>query len=524
MLVRAGEAKLGLLLAMLLALAVPAPPQADGAVRAREADAFVDSVGVNVHTAFSDTPYVSEFATVKQRLEELGVRHVRDGLFPERPDQYQRLNELAGTGIGATPIVGSPADGLSGQDDLLTIAGEELDGLDAIEGPNEHSTSGDPDWRANLIAYQEALYEKVKGSLTLSGLPVIGPSIVHGDQAELGDISDSLDYGNIHSYPQGKPPDKLGPFFKSAELNSGAKPIWATETGYHTALAWAGENPPVSEQAMATYVPRLFLEYFRWGVVRTFSYELLDEFSDPPLEEKESNFGLLRHDLSRKPAFDALRNTIEILEDPGPPFAPDSLDYTLSEAGVELPGPESTGLHKVLLQKRDGSFYLALWRLSSVWDPLAQAPLAAPLEPVEVEVGPGLEAAAEYRPNSSAEPVWSLARPSGPLTVEVGPDVVILQLVPGPPDSGEQPPPWAPPKDTDPSVSPETGARHCVVPRLRGQKLKASRVKLRRAHCQVGRIAGGSGRASRVVGQRPRPHRVLAPGSRVSITLGSDRG
>jgi hypothetical protein len=274
---------------------------------------------------------------------------------------------------------------------------------------------------------------------------------------------------------------------------------------------------------MATYVPRLFLEYFRWGVVRTFSYELLDEFPDPPLEEKESNFGLLRNDLSRKPAFDALRNTIEILGDPGPPFAPASLDYTLSEAGVELPGPESTGLHKVLLQKRDGSFYLALWRLSSVWDPLAQEPLAPPLEPVEVEVGPGLEAAAEYRPSSSAEPVWSATQPRGPLTVEVGPDVVILRLVPGPRDSAEQPPPRQPTEPTDLSISPETRPRHCVVPRLRGRKLEASRVTLRRAHCRVGMIAGRSERSSRVVGQRPRPHRVLAPGSRVNVTLGSDR-
>lgn len=524
MLAWVSEAKLGLLLALLLALAAPAPPQADGAVKAREADAFADSLGVNVHTAYSDTPYVSEFTTIKQRLEELGVRHIRDGVATERPDQYERLNELAAAGIGTTVIMGSPADGLSEQDELLAIASEELDRLDAIEGPNEHSTSGDPDWRANLIAYQEALYEKVKGSVTLSGLPVIGPSIVGGDQAELGDISDSLDYGNIHSYPQGGPPDKLGSFFKSAEFNSGAKPIWATETGYHTALAWSGENPPVSERAMATYVPRLFLEYFRWGIERTFSYELLDEFPDPLLEEKESNFGLLRHDLSRKPAFDALRNTIEILGDPGSPFAPASLDYTLSEGGVELPGPESTGLHKVLLQKRDGSFYLALWRISSVWDPQTREPLVPPLQPVEVEVEPGLEAATEYRPNSSAEPVWSVAWPSGPLTVEVGPDVVILRLVPGLRDSDEEPPSQEPTEPAEPSVSPETSAPPCVVPRLRGRKLEASRVKLRRAHCRVGRIAGGNGRSSRVVGQRPRPHRVLAPGSRVTITLGSDRG
>jgi hypothetical protein len=503
--------------AALLCLGMLAPLRAGAAVEARAAAGFVDSIGVDVHTAFSDTPYVSQFATVKQRLEELGVHHVRDDLFPDRPDQYQRLNELAAAGIGSTLIMGSPADGTSGLEDLLEVAKEDLDGLDALEGPNEYSTSGDPDWKSNLIAYQQALYSKAKADSALGGLPVIGPSIVHGDQAELGDVSASLDYGNIHSYPQGNPPDKLGSFIKSAEFNSGSKPTVATETGYHTALAWEGENPPVSEAAMATYMPRLFFEYFRWGIVRTFSYELLDEWPDPLLEEKESNFGLLRNDLSRKPAFDALRDTIRILEDPGPPFAPASLDYTLSEAGVELPGPESTSLHKVLLQKRDGSFYLALWRLSSVWDPAAGEPLPAQSQPVEVQVDPGIEAAALYLPNSSIEPVWSTAWPSQPLTVEVGPEVAILRLIPGT-RGPEQP---APARAADPGVRPEATAP-CVVPGLRGKKLRVARAALRRSHCRLGEIAGRRARSSRVVAQSPRPRRVLAPGARVNVRLRPD--
>jgi hypothetical protein len=518
---------MGALIATLLCLAMLAPQQSGAAVKARPADGFVDSIGVGVHTPFSDTPYASEFATVKQRLQELGVRHVRDDLFPDRPDQYQRLDELAAAGIGSTLIVGSPADGIAGLEELLSVAADR-DGLEALEGPNEYSTSGDPDWKPNLIAYQEALYEQAKADPALASLPVVGPSIVHGDQEELGDVSDSLDYGNIHSYPQGNPPDKLGSFIKNAELNSGSKPIVATETGYHTALAWEGENPPVSEAAMAVYMPRLLFEYFRWGIARTFSYELLDEFPDPGLEEKESNFGLLRNDLSRKPAFDALRNTIGILEDPGPSFATGSLDYALSEAGVELPGPESTGLHKVLLQKRDGSFYLVLWRLASVWDPLQGEPLPAVTEPVEVRVDPGLVAAAEYRPNSSSGPVWSATGPSQPLTVEVGPEVVILRLVPGTP-APEPEPGGAPPAPPQPAARPERvigpqappgkAAPKCVVPALQGRKLRVARAELRRSHCRLGGIAGRRTESSRVVSQRPRPSRVLTAGHRVNVKL-----
>jgi hypothetical protein len=519
---RARTAPLAALVAIVFGLGMLAAPATAAPVKARAADGFVDSIGVNLHTSFSDTPYVSQFALVKQRLAELGVRHVRDVLAPDRTDQYQRLGELGAAGLGSTLIVGLRADELDELEDQLAVAAA-IAGVEALEGPNEYSTAfpPDPDWKENLVAYQQALYAQAKADPDLAALPVIGPSIVHGDQAELGDISASLDLGNIHSYPQGNPPDKLGAAIENAEDNSKEKPIAATETGYHTALAWNGENPPVSEAAMATYMPRLFLEYFRWGIVRTFSYELLDEFPDPEGDEKERNFGLLRNDLTPKLAFDALRNTIEILADPGPAFAPAALDYSLSEDGVPFGGPESPGLHKVLLQKRDGSFYLALWRTTSVWDPAAKAPLPAPADPVEVTVRPFLDEAAEYRPSSSSAPL-ALSPSGGRLTVEVGPAPVILRLVPG--SSVLAPPlfPESPAETVPPLGEPPVAAPRCTVPRLQGRKLKASRTALRRAHCRLGLVTGPRVRRSRVTGQRPKPGRVLAAGTGVSVKLGSD--
>ncbi len=513
------------LVAVALGLGALIPLHAGAAVQARQADAFVDSIGVNVHTAFSDTPYVAEFAAVKQRLAELGVRHVRDVLFPARPDQYQRLDELAAAGVGSTLVIGSPAEPAGTMAGLLETA-DEVDGVDALEGPNEYSTSGDPDWKAHLIAYQQALYEAAKADPGLAALPVVGPSIVHNDQAALGDISAYLDLGNIHSYPLGNPPDKLGAAIAKAELNSGAKPLQATETGYHTARNWEGEHPPVDEATMATYMPRLFLEYFRWGIVRTFSYELLDEFPDPDGEDRESNFGLLRNDLTPKPAFDALRNTIRILEDPGPAFAPGALDYTLSEAGVDLPGPESAGLHKALLQKRDGTFYLALWRTASVWDPATGTAQPAAPQPLEVRVAPGLETATEYLPNSSAAPVWSVTRPSQPLQLEVGPEVVVLHLVPGAaaPEEPPEPGPETPSQPQDGGShepEPEPRGPRCVVPRLLDRRLPVVRAQLRRAHCKLGEVRGLRTATSRVVAQQPRPQRRLAAGSEVDVRLGS---
>jgi hypothetical protein len=393
---------------------------------AKAADSFVDSIGVNTHTYYSDTAYYSRFDLVKQRLAELGVRHIRENLEPERPDQYQRLNELAASGVKSTLILGDPENGAEGLEELVSILKTELRGsVDAVEGPNEFDARGGADWAPRLSDYQQRLYDAVKSDPSLAGLPVIGPSIVQRrNQESLGDISSHLDYGNIHSYPDGNAPESnLGSWLERAALNSGSKPVIATETGYHTALNSTGEQNPVSEEAMATYMPRLFLEYFRSGVARTFSYELLDQKPDPGNSEAESNFGLLHNDFSATPAFNALRNTIGILADPGPAFTPGTLDYSLSG--------DRSNLRQLLLQKRDGSFYLVLWRATSVWNPNSRTALAAPSSTVEVDFARSVKSAEEFVPNVSAAPTASFPSGEEPIAVEVGAKAVVVKVVPG---------------------------------------------------------------------------------------------
>ncbi len=515
-----------------LLVALVAPAGAGAAVQARQADAFVGSVGVGVHLGWNDTPYVSEFTVVRQRLEELGVRHLRDDLSLDRADQYARLEALAGAGIGSTLIMGRPGGGTEGLDGLLGVAAG-LDGVEALEGPNEYSTmGGDPDWVANLRAYQQRLYEGATANPALAGLPVVGPSIVHGDQDELGDVSPFLDLGNIHSYPQGGPPDKPGGAIDRARLNSGAKPVWATETGYNNALAWSGANRPVPEDVAATYMPRLLFEYWRWGIARTFVYELLDPFPNEDLDDAEAHFGLLRHDLSRKPAFVALRDTIAILADPGAAFAPGQLDLTISESGVVLEEPGSTGLHKVLLQKRDGAFYLALWRTSSIWDQDSGEPLTAPAGPVEVTVEPGIETVSEYRPGSGVEPIRSASGVGDSVSVEVGPAVTILRLTPQGPPSPEPPGPEPPASTPDPSSAstreteafppPPPPTPECRVPKLRGRTVAGARAALRSGHCALGAVRGAHRRERRIVRQWPRPGRILPAGAPVAVKIRGD--
>jgi hypothetical protein len=64
---------------------------------------------------------------------------------------------------------------------------------------------------------------------------------------------------------------------------------------------------------------------------------------------------------------------------------------------------------------------------------------------------------------------------------------------------------------------------HCVVPRLTGWKLKASKKKLRKADCKVGKVeivGDAIAKTGNVISQNPKPGRVLAAGSKVSVKLG----
>lgn len=60
----------------------------------------------------------------------------------------------------------------------------------------------------------------------------------------------------------------------------------------------------------------------------------------------------------------------------------------------------------------------------------------------------------------------------------------------------------------------------CVVPRLGGRSLKASRAKLRQVGCALGKIRGGWSRTARIIKQGVAPGTLLPAGARVSVKLG----
>lgn len=59
----------------------------------------------------------------------------------------------------------------------------------------------------------------------------------------------------------------------------------------------------------------------------------------------------------------------------------------------------------------------------------------------------------------------------------------------------------------------------CVVPRLRGKKLKATRVVLRKAGCKLGAVTGVRAKNAKVVRQSSAPGKVLPRGAAVRVKL-----
>jgi hypothetical protein len=405
-----------------------AQPSSPNTAIAREADRFVDTIGVTIHLYYIDTVYNNFDDILKPRLTELGIRHVRDGAITSGdfyPLYYQRCKALAQSGIRFNLAMLNQAKGKRWQpitdfSKLNTIYQACGKGVASFEGSNEPDLfgprNGAPDWIMPNREGQRQLYAAVKGNATLAKLPVISPSVTSLEAAiALGNLSNYLDNGNMHNYFAGRNPETEGwggPFqfgsvkpgqsgcreispqqyratepsmalYGSVAFNrlcnanpiSGGKPIIVTETGWDNAVNQKSPGS-VPESVSAVYVPRLFLHHWNQGIVRTYIYEFLDLKPNPGKTDPELNFGLVRNNGTPKPAFQALKNLIQTLKDPGRSFQPKSLNYQL--------GGRLANVQKTLMQKRNGDFYLALWLGVPIWEANERKLLTVPAQAVTV--------------------------------------------------------------------------------------------------------------------------------------------
>lgn len=425
-----------LFLALLIALVPSGVARSESA---RSALAFQESVGVNTHLGYMDTQYNNSYGwLIKPKLLELGVSHIRDGTFPAHwstgPTIAARYRELAAAGIRLNLLVGEEQAMNTGGTVQQRLDWIKAEGLTphviGIEGENESYRSSEA-----IRAQQCDIWNRVKGDPALSDKLVIGPSSGDGGDDwnwynRVGDLSHCLDRGNLHPYPGEDPPNmRLSRDFATAmewgRITFGDKPQWATESGYWNRSPNASH---VSEQAGGVYVPRMAMEYFRRGIPRTQFYELID--LNNGTNEVINNYGLLRTDGSAKPAYTKLKNLLAILKDTGE--ASGSLDFSITcTAGCHSP------IRHVLVKHSDGSYYIAAWSESRVWDNDADTPKAAQGIDLDLAVAP--ERVDVYNLDSTV-PFRSVQDGSTKIATQVTDEVRLFRVTPG-----TAPPPPPPP-------------------------------------------------------------------------------
>lgn len=372
-----------------------APPTARGVIAARSARDFLDSVGVNTHLSYTNRNYW-DFPQLASTLSELGVAHIRDGQPPAESYLNEqstagivtaRLQLLAAAGVKATLISGyasDPAEAADFATQQLEVFKHLSAGIAAFEHTNEpdlFAARDDDQWAEHLRAYLPALWQARNADPATAALPVLAPSVVNEFAAfaqAFPTQHEVITHCNVHPYPGGAPPESnLLRALGACRAFIGEVPVVATETGYHTAINDTSGHHGVSDAAQGIYMPRLFLEYFQRGVARTHSYELLDEYADPLDAQREAQFGLVRLDWSRKPAFIALARLLSLLDDPGPAFSASGLELHASDRDVRV----------VVLQKSDGTFWIVLWRPVSVFDLATNADIGVAATPVTLTFG-----------------------------------------------------------------------------------------------------------------------------------------
>ncbi len=428
-----------------------AAAQALPVMNARPSDLLANSWGMCTHYHFQKTTYGSEVG-LTDLLIELGVRHIRELLVPGLAAQRYGYQRLAAAGTAVESLMTQRPDGRTltnarrvvnrRLDEIVGFYGGAGGGVfSALEGCNEPNNDGLPvrTWVSQTRRATRALWEESRRRSQTARIPVVGPALarpvgagsstIEADYDAVGNLSGWTNFANIHVYPHGTTPsDDIDRFMAAGrQAYPNGERFHTTEGGYFNALNYSGGAHPVPEDVAAKYAPRQVLEQVIRGNRRFFSYEFLDD-PDPSNSERESSFGYVRtlsldpSTWSVKPQFNAMKNFLALFSDRGPSFSPTGLRLAVSGTGPDY--------RSLLVQKRDGSHYLCMWRDVSLyrWDVATSTGSHINIEPQDVTVQLVVRAPVDmYRPSTKAPPVRTLP-PRTSFQVKLGSELVVAHI------------------------------------------------------------------------------------------------
>ncbi|UPG72146.1 hypothetical protein MVG78_16720 [Roseomonas gilardii subsp. gilardii] len=392
------------------------------AIRAED---FIESIGVNIHTGYLDTPY-GDVSSILASLEYLGIDNVRDTTsWPET--QEDRLATLGEAGIKLDLVTGVQGDDYDSQFAMVEALAAYVR---SVEGPNEVNywtvTYNGETGISAAQAMQEAIYDFVKSSSALSDAVVVNFTVAASDEATFssyGDNSASADYGAAHIYYGygATPYSVLETYVAMANLMDPDDPMYVTESGYPTLTTGAG-NQGVDETVQAKYTLDLLLDAYSLGIAVTYIYELFDSFEDSDGTNQEAHYGLFDYDGTAKEAAVALHNLTTILSDTSDTaesFTTGTLDYTVEN----LP---SSG-HSLLFEKSDGIYELAIWNEQQIWDSTTNTEIATEATTVTVSLGQVFATVTVYDPLEGTDAIATYSNVSS-ISVSINDHPLIIEL------------------------------------------------------------------------------------------------
>ena len=396
------------------------------------ADDFVGRIGVNTHFAFTWDPDYDNYTAIVQRMKEANIRLTREHVYyePGHPNDTERhmiFRHMVANGIrimciaddrtaGMNPITPAKIDYINTQSNNACAYFEGQNEPDLRDG---WTTSG-------IVSSQQALFNAVNGSQR-PDVPVLGPSVFRKDSAQtIGTAFNAYtDMGaNVHPYHQdfrpsfGLPGDLQARIDAWRAMTPGKKLV-STEEGYDTCPS--GCQPiSVSENVQSKYTLRvLFWSLFDADFERVMLYEMIDEPSAN--WSNGEHYGLLRSDLTPKPAYTSLKRLTSLLAEPNAsPFTPQGLSYSLSGSIANV--------RYFVLQKSNGTHYLVLYQDVPSWNSSADTEISNPNKSLTVNLGSPASRVLVHRPHSSATPVADLAGPVSSVTVSVPDHPIVLEV------------------------------------------------------------------------------------------------
>ncbi len=326
---------------------------------AKRSEALVDFLGVNAHAAGDDAAW----QPVLGALRTLGVRHVRDTANPKASQAYfDRHQQLGALGIKA--LFTAP-NGVS-ETSLEAFAARVSADAEGLEAPSGLDGSNGAGWLQQV----QADVTTVHAVAAAKGMLSIGPTMAFpGSYASLADLSAKQSFAGVSSLPCVGVEEQtvlhcLSGLVKTEEQQATSRPYFVT--GAALAQTTASSLPA---SVAAVYLPRVLLEEWNAGAKRSYRADL-----DPA---SASEFALLNKDGSETAAFRAMAALVSLLQDPSGDFAPAQLEYSVT--GVD------DSVHHALFQKRDGTFYLALWIEASSYDAKTHTILTVPGQVAKLE-------------------------------------------------------------------------------------------------------------------------------------------